>query len=100
MWSNGRSWPHACFVIWALSNGGLNSRIGIVASRKIGNAVARNRARRLLREAIRHLYTLIEPGWDIILVARTNILAVKESEVEDALCKTLHRAKLTHSIQD
>ena len=78
-----------------------DSRIKLIRlDKNSGPAVARNRARRLLRESIRRLYSVITPGWDIILVARTNILGVQESEVEDALCRTLHRAGLTHSNQD
>jgi len=97
VWTNGRSWTHALFVLWALPNVYAHTRIGIVASRKVGNAVARNRARRLLREAARQLYSNITSGWDIVLVARSGLLNVKESTVEDALRKNLYRA---HIYQD
>jgi ribonuclease P protein component len=46
-------------------------RVGFTASKKIGNAVARNRAKRRLREVARAvLPTLAQPGWDYVLVAR------------------------------
>ncbi len=46
-------------------------RIGLTASRKVGNAVARNRARRRLREAARLLLPAhAVPGYDLVLVAR------------------------------
>ncbi|MCB6180039.1 ribonuclease P protein component [Rhodobacter sp. Har01] len=46
-------------------------QIGFTASKKIGNAVARNRAKRRLREAARAvLPRLARPGWDYVLVAR------------------------------
>ena len=46
-------------------------RVGFTASKKIGNAVARNRAKRRLREVMRAvLPKLAQPGWDYVLVAR------------------------------
>ena len=94
VWSGGQSWIHSLLVVRAIPNNISYSRIGIVASRKVGNAVARNRTRRLLREAARQLYTKINSGWDIVLVARSALVKAKEPEVEDALWKTLHRAKI------
>jgi ribonuclease P protein component len=43
-------------------------RVAVVASRKVGSAVARNRAKRLLREAARHVAW--RPGTEVVLVAR------------------------------
>ena len=56
--------------------------------------MARNRAKRLLREAARHLYPLFESGWDVMLVARAGILKVKEPRVAEALDLLLKRAGL------
>lgn len=94
VWSEGRSWAHPLFVVWAMSNLVGHTRIGITASRKVGNAVARNRSRRLLREAARHLYSHMAVGWDVVLVARARILRASEGEVEDGLRSTLERAQL------
>ena len=46
-------------------------------------------------EAARHLYAQFEGGWDIMLVARSAILAVKEPQVEEALVSLLNRARLS-----
>jgi ribonuclease P protein component len=73
------------------------SRVGVAASRKLGGAVARNRAKRLLREAARHLYPQLKTGWDVMLVARPKILEAKEPQVEEVLAQLLKRAKLSTS---
>jgi ribonuclease P protein component len=66
----------------------------VAASRGIGTAVKRNRAKRLLREAIRTLLPSIIPGWDILLIARPPLLSCKVFEVREALLTLLRRADL------
>lgn len=47
-------------------------RLGLTASRKVGNAVIRNRAKRRLRETVRlHLNEKEIRGWDVVLIAKT-----------------------------
>lgn len=49
------------------------ARIGFTASKKVGNAVLRNRAKRRMRAVVRQVLTsLARPGWDYVLVARPN----------------------------
>ncbi len=100
VWSTGRSWAHPLFILWALPNDGDHVRVGITASRKVGNAVVRNRARRLLREAARHLYGSIVTGWDLVLVARPPLGEAKEPQVESALRRMLGLAGLWASPAD
>jgi len=94
VYDEGKSWAHPLLVLVARHNGLDFSRVGFTASRKVGGAVARNRAKRLLREAARRLYTQFGAGWDVMLVARASILRVKEPQVEEALVALLGRAGL------
>lgn len=58
-------------------------RVGFTVTKKVGNAVVRNRIRRRLKEAIRHLdEKLLETGYDYVLVGRNGALAIEFS----ALC--------------
>lgn len=88
----GRPWNHSLFVLIAAPNEVGRTRIGVVAGRKMGDAVARNRAKRLLREAARRLYPHLAPGWDLILIARSPILDAKEPQVEAALGEVAGKA--------
>ena len=90
----GRSWSHPMLVLVAAPNSVGLTRIGVVAGRRLGTAVARNRAKRLLREAARHLYPRLTPGWDLVLIARHPILTVKEPQVEAALEQLAREAGL------
>lgn len=67
------------------------NRLGITTTKKIGNAVERNRARRLIKEA----YRLLEPdymksaSYDIVIVARRKAVFAKMQHVKDSLAKVL-----------
>jgi len=51
-------------------NGGDVPRIGFSVSRRVGGAVVRNRIKRRLRAGMRPLCTVLEPGWDMVVIAR------------------------------
>lgn len=70
------------------------SRLGVITARKLGNAVARSRARRLLRECFRlHQQELARP-LEVILVARQGITGRKLGEVEQDYLQALGKARL------
>jgi ribonuclease P protein component len=74
------------------------SRIGFTASKKIGNAVLRNRAKRRLRALAREaLAQRARPGWDYVLVARPDATVTRDyadlrADLDLAL-KSVHRVK-------
>ena len=64
-------------------------RIAVVASRRVGTAVARNRAKRLLREAARHIEW--RPGTDVVLVARAACAGSMMPVVRDEVAASAER---------
>ncbi|RMF33667.1 MAG: ribonuclease P protein component [Chloroflexi bacterium] len=90
----GRSWAHPLLILGAAPNDLSYTRIGVTASRRVGKAVRRNRAKRLLREAVRRRYDRIRPGWDLVLIARPAIVEATFHQVDQALEQLLQRAGL------
>ncbi|MBL8094146.1 MAG: ribonuclease P protein component [Anaerolineales bacterium] len=94
----GRSYAHPLVVLItapALPEHATGSRAAVVAGRRIGGAVIRNRAKRLLREALRQ--EQLKPGWDLMLVARAAIVGARLVQVKAALHQLLQRSELAMS---
>lgn len=90
----GKSYAHPLLVLVVAASQTGDLRIGVEASRSVGGAVQRNRARRLLREAMRPLLVEVTQGWDLLLVARAQIVEASLTEVNSAVQALLHRAGL------
>ena len=69
-------------------------KIGVAAGRTVGTAVYRNRAKRLLREAMRVLIPNIASGFDLVLIARPGLVSATLEETRHALLTLLQRAKI------
>ena len=59
-------------TVFLLPNGGTVGRLGIAATRKLGGAVQRNRAKRLIREVFRR--NKIAPGFDVVVIPKRDLL--------------------------
>ncbi|MBU91465.1 MAG: ribonuclease P protein component [Acidobacteria bacterium] len=80
------------FALFARANGLVHSRIGITTTRKLGTAVTRNRARRLVREAYRRHRNQIPTGLDFVFVVRPPLLDHKPSELASILMAAVQQA--------
>ncbi|MEG0019607.1 MAG: ribonuclease P protein component [Oscillospiraceae bacterium] len=84
-YKKGQASVGALAVVYLIKNRFGYTRIGITASKKVGNAVKRNRARRVIRESVRKLPIDFSKSVDIILVARGKTPYVKQSAVQTQL---------------
>ncbi|NLW79817.1 MAG: ribonuclease P protein component [Ruminococcaceae bacterium] len=91
-YKRGKSQVHAHVVVYVNKNRAGHTRVGITASKKVGGAVVRNRARRVIRHA---LYQVLPPnvgGVDLVFVARGQTPHLKSQQLAKTLRKLLGRA--------
>jgi ribonuclease P protein component len=91
----GKRMVNGCLIAnWRLLDAGVHSRLGVITSGKLGNAVVRSRARRLLRESFRVHQHDFAQAVDLVLVARQSIVGKKQSQVERDFLATMRKAGL------
>ena len=91
----GRRLAHGCLIAnWKALPAESQSRLGVITSRKVGNAVARSRARRLLRESFRRHQLELATPVDLVLVARPSIAGKTFVEVERTFLSAARKAGL------
>ncbi|MCE5258127.1 MAG: ribonuclease P protein component [Chloroflexi bacterium] len=93
LYTEGHSWANNRVVLFKVTNGLDYSRFGFSVSRKIGNAVTRNRCKRLLREVVRLHLADIKPGFDFMFIARRGMLTATFQSTERAVVELLSLAE-------
>jgi len=95
VFQRGTSAANKQFVLYsARQEGQAAFRAGISVSKKIGNAVIRNRVKRLIREAVARLEDAIPKGVDLVIIARPGVESMSLETIEQSLLHVMKRAKV------
>jgi ribonuclease P protein component len=97
IFERGHSMYGKSLVVYFLQNDLAVCRFGFCVGKKIGNAVIRNRVKRLFREAVRQLPTYQMRSWDILLVAKQSILKAELSDIIKELNHLCNKARIYDS---
>jgi ribonuclease P protein component len=97
LYSRGKSLVNPALVTYVMKNRAGFCRVGITTSKKIGNAVERNRARRVIREAYRQLQPKIKGNYDLVFVARVRTIRMKSTDIQAVMTEQLARLGLIAS---
>ncbi|HEY7025957.1 MAG TPA: ribonuclease P protein component [Candidatus Limnocylindrales bacterium] len=90
--SHSRSRSHPLLLMRYRRNGLDRTRYGISTGRKVGSAVVRNGVRRRLRTILRAIEREVEPGYDVLLVARPAAAGVKQADLDVAVRQLMRGA--------
>lgn len=92
--ARGRSYRGRFLSLYFLPRSSGPTRLGVSAGKKVGGAVQRNRAKRLLREAFRALKERLDGAYYVVLVARPETARVGLSAVRGELESLMRRARI------
>lgn len=90
----GRSWGSELLVLYAARSDQQGTRCGFAVSRRVGQAVVRNRVRRRLREIARQRLPRLRPGWDLVFSARPTAAGASFAELGLTVDRLLDRARM------
>ena len=94
IYARGKSFVSSVLIIYVFKNRFHENRVGITTSKKIGNAVKRNRARRVIREAYREICGELAQGYDFIFVARGRTPYVKTNVIKKQMVNLFKSANI------
>lgn len=93
LYYRGKSCAKPAIVVYGMKNRFGSVRVGITTSKKIGNAVERNRSRRVIKAAFQSVLknNRINGNWDFVFVARTKTKFLKSTKVEKYMLEALEQ---------
>jgi len=99
-YEQGHKWFGRYMVLWLREGEDAGLRLGTVASRRVGNSVARTRAKRLLRELFRRIRPELTGKMDVVLVARRAILNAPWDALSAEIARLARQAGLVRDISN
>lgn len=100
LYQKGTSAVDRCMVVYCRRNKLGHNRYGFTVSVKLGKAVVRNRARRRLREVCRLNAAALQPGWDIIVVARGRTVSAPFEQLNAAYLRLCGKLGLLRGAEE
>lgn len=95
VYRHGKSFANHQFVVyWSRKKEVEQFRVGVSVSKKVGNAVVRNRMRRLVKEIVRHHQHEIVEHMDLIFIVRKGALDKSYQELEKSVLHVLRKSSL------
>lgn len=94
VYDNAKSLSNRSVVILYIKNNTQQNRLGIVASKKIGNSVKRNKARRRIKEIYRINENNLFKGYDIVIIAKSPINESSFGELQKSIINCFKRFKI------
>ena len=85
LYNRGKAVTNPALVMYFMKNRAGICRIGITTGKKIGNAVERNRSRRIIREAFRSVVKDVNESYDFVFVARSKTKYLKSTYIEKVM---------------
>ena len=89
LYKRGKSQVHPLLVTYLMKNRKGLTRVGITATKKVGGAVQRNRAKRIIRAAWRQLRPTVPQGYDLVFVARSRTTQCKMQQLHQVMERQL-----------
>ena len=100
IYSKGKSFQGPALVSYVMKNRAGICRVGITTSKKIGNAVERNRSRRVIRAAYSMIEEKIHGNYDFVFVARSKTKYIKSTKLAEMMLSQLVEAGVINEKTD
>ncbi len=101
IFAKGNSVANRLYVLYVIrKDSSRPSRVGFSVSKKVGNAVVRNRVKRRMREIVRKQLWRFSNGYDLVFIARKDAAVVAYAESENQLVRLLIKGKVINHVTE
>lgn len=90
----GKNYWNRNLILYVKKNDKKVTRVGYTITKKIGNAVTRNRLRRMMKEVYRLNFHNIKEGYDLVFIAKKKLVGISYKELESSMLHIMSLAKL------